>query len=104
MKCTYCMHMCDEVILCKPCATVYSSQMFVIVVKFYSYDICFLLGKYKLLQCLLSIHQILNSAEPYYILNNLYISDYCVWIQHVKSEVIQSLADDLDKVNGTLCV
>lgn len=59
----------------------------------------FKLGKYKLLQGLLSIRQILNSAEPYYILNNLYISDYCVWIQHVKSEVIQSLADDLDKIS-----
>ena len=41
-------------------------------------------GRRKLLQCLLSIHSTLNSSEPYYVLNNLYITDYCVWIQKTR--------------------
>ena len=41
-------------------------------------------GRRKLLQCLLSIQSTLNSSEPYYVLNNLYITDYCVWIQKTR--------------------
>ena len=37
-----------------------------------------------MLQCLLAVRQLLNSLEPYYILNNLYITEYCVWIQKAR--------------------
>ena len=43
-----------------------------------------ILGRRKLLQCLLQVHKILSTSEPYYILNNLFITDYCVWIQHAR--------------------
>jgi protein SHQ1 len=58
----------------------------------------FQLGRRKLLQCLLAVRGILNSAEPYYIMNNLYISDYCVWIQKASAKQIQNLALELNQV------
>jgi hypothetical protein len=58
----------------------------------------FLLGRRKLLQCLLDIRTILNSSEPYYVMNNLYITDYCVWIQRASSRHIQNLALELKQV------
>uniref|UniRef100_A0A1X7UJM9 Protein SHQ1 homolog n=1 Tax=Amphimedon queenslandica TaxID=400682 RepID=A0A1X7UJM9_AMPQE len=36
-------------------------------------------GKVYLLKCLLSVKKLLDSYEPYYILNNLYVTDYCVY-------------------------
>ncbi|XP_064404821.1 protein SHQ1 homolog isoform X2 [Halichondria panicea] len=60
----------------------------------------FRLGRRKLLQSLLSVHHALNSSEPYYVLNNLYITDYCVWVQTASVRQIQSLADDLDEHPG----
>lgn len=44
----------------------------------------FLLGKGAVLKCLLDIHKIFQENDPAYILNDLYISDYCVWIQKAK--------------------
>ncbi len=45
------------------------------------------LGRRKLLQCLLAIHQTLSSSEPYYVLNSLFLTDYCVWIQRARYQV-----------------
>ena len=55
-------------------------------------------GRRKLVQCLLSVRQIFNLTEHHYILNDLYVTDYCVWVQHCSSCLIQSLAKELDKV------
>lgn len=41
-------------------------------------------GKSAVLKCLLDIHKIFQENDPAYILNDLYISDYCVWIQKAK--------------------
>ncbi|XP_030893037.1 protein SHQ1 homolog [Leptonychotes weddellii] len=41
----------------------------------------FSLGKSAVLKCLLDVHKIFQENDPAYILNDLYISDYCVWIQ-----------------------
>lgn len=41
-------------------------------------------GKACVLKCLLDVHKVFRENEPAYILNDLYISDYCVWIQRVK--------------------
>ncbi|VVC35755.1 SHQ1 protein,CS domain,HSP20-like chaperone [Cinara cedri] len=38
-----------------------------------------------LLICLLDIYKMFNSSEPRYVLNQLYIKDYCIWIQQLKS-------------------
>nr|XP_051707431.1 protein SHQ1 homolog isoform X4 [Oryctolagus cuniculus] len=58
---------------------------FKLVKKAYSDTIKILqLGKSAILKCLLNIHKIFRENDPAYILNDLYISDYCVWIQKAK--------------------
>ncbi|KAF7249987.1 hypothetical protein EYD10_04586 [Varanus komodoensis] len=42
------------------------------------------LGKSAVLKCLLDIHKIFRENDPAYILNDLYITDYCIWIQKAK--------------------
>uniref|UniRef100_A0A667XT66 Protein SHQ1 homolog n=1 Tax=Myripristis murdjan TaxID=586833 RepID=A0A667XT66_9TELE len=39
------------------------------------------LGKACVLKCLLDIHKVFRENDPAYILNDLYITDYCIWIQ-----------------------
>ncbi|XP_061179082.1 protein SHQ1 homolog [Saccostrea echinata] len=55
-------------------------------------------GKKQILRCLLDIHTILNGSYPRYILNDLYITDYCVWIQNVSDKRLRSLASTLEKI------
>ncbi|KAK7073989.1 Hsp90 cochaperone shq1, partial [Halocaridina rubra] len=52
----------------------------------------------QVLKCLLEIQRIFNSSEPRYLLNQLYITDYCIWIQRVKDNKLISLADSLRKI------
>lgn len=53
------------------------------------------LGKSAVLKCLLDIHKIFQQSDQAYILNDLYISDYCVWIQKAKSTKLAALAEAL---------
>nr|KAF6311191.1 SHQ1, H/ACA ribonucleoprotein assembly factor [Myotis myotis] len=53
------------------------------------------LGKSAVLKCLLDIHKIFQESDQAYILNDLYISDYCVWIQKAKSTRLAALAEAL---------
>ncbi|XP_051010952.1 protein SHQ1 homolog [Acomys russatus] len=57
------------------------------------------LGKSAVLKCLLDIHKIFRENDPAYILNDLYISDYCVWIQKAKSKKLAALAEALKSVS-----
>nr|XP_012642865.1 protein SHQ1 homolog [Microcebus murinus] len=57
------------------------------------------LGKSAILKCLLDIHKIFQENDPAYILNDLYISDYCVWIQKAKSKKLAALAEALKEVS-----
>lgn len=41
-------------------------------------------GKAAVLKCLLDIHKIFMESDPAYILNDLFITDYCIWIQKIK--------------------
>ncbi|KAM5313932.1 protein SHQ1 homolog isoform 1-T1 [Glossophaga mutica] len=59
------------------------------------------LGKSAVLKCLLDIHKIFQESDPAYILNDLYISDYCVWIQKAKSKKLAALAKTLREVSLT---
>ncbi|XP_076452080.1 protein SHQ1 homolog [Babylonia areolata] len=52
-------------------------------------------GKKVLLKCLLDIHSCMIVSDPRFIFNDLYITDYCVWIQSARSKHIQSLATAL---------
>ncbi|XP_053234152.1 protein SHQ1 homolog [Podarcis raffonei] len=55
------------------------------------------LGKSAVLKCLLDIHKIFRENDPAYILNDLYITDYCVWIQKAKSKKLAALAECVQK-------
>ncbi|XP_053455024.1 protein SHQ1 homolog isoform X1 [Nycticebus coucang] len=59
------------------------------------------LGKSAVLKCFLDIHKIFQENDPAYILNDLYISDYCVWIQKAKSKKLAALAEALREVSLT---
>ena len=41
-------------------------------------------GRRRLLKCLLEMHGVLSESDPRYLLNDLYITDYCVWIQNAR--------------------
>ncbi|XP_021020963.1 protein SHQ1 homolog isoform X1 [Mus caroli] len=56
------------------------------------------LGKSAVLKCLLDVHKIFQENDPAYILNDLYISDYCVWIQKAKSKKLAALTEALKAV------
>nr|CAD7442013.1 unnamed protein product [Timema bartmani] len=55
------------------------------------------LGKKQVLKCLLEVHSLFNSSEPRYLLNQLYIRDYCVWIQQASNYKLASIADALSE-------
>ncbi|XP_068450423.1 protein SHQ1 homolog [Clinocottus analis] len=57
------------------------------------------LGKACVLRCLLDIHRVFRENDPAYILNDLYITDYCIWIQRVKSKKMSALAVTLQKAS-----
>ncbi|KAM9759476.1 protein SHQ1 homolog isoform 2-T2 [Menidia menidia] len=56
-------------------------------------------GKACVLKCLLDVHKIFRENDPAYILNDLYITDYCIWIQRVKSKKVTELATSLQKAS-----
>ncbi|XP_023229591.1 protein SHQ1 homolog isoform X1 [Centruroides sculpturatus] len=56
------------------------------------------LGKEYVLKCLLEIHSLLQKYESRYIINDLYIMDYCIWIQTVSTETLMSLSNALSRV------
>lgn len=58
-------------------------------------------GPRRLLKILLEIRGILMDQDCRYVLNDLYITDYCVWIQSASSKRLQSLAEAVLKVNLT---
>ncbi|XP_077181307.1 protein SHQ1 homolog isoform X2 [Paroedura picta] len=55
------------------------------------------LGKSAVLKCLLDIHKIFRENDPSYILNDLYVTDYCIWIQKTKSKKLAALAECVQK-------
>ncbi|KAG7381280.1 Hsp90 cochaperone shq1 [Phytophthora pseudosyringae] len=52
-------------------------------------------GKRVVLQALLTIYRIVEKSETQYLLNSLYIQDYCVWIQSVNDERFQRVSAEL---------
>ncbi|KAM3877980.1 protein SHQ1 homolog [Diretmus argenteus] len=54
-------------------------------------------GKACVLKCLLDIHKVFRENDPAYILNDLYLTDYCIWIQRVKSRKVTALAGPVRK-------
>mmetsp|Transcript_18180 Transcript_18180/g.22427 ORF Transcript_18180/g.22427 Transcript_18180/m.22427 type:complete len:183 (-) Transcript_18180:95-643(-) len=55
-------------------------------------------GKRTVLRCLLQTHQIFNKSESMYLLNRLYVTDMCVWLQKLDDASVSKLAYDIKKV------
>lgn len=53
-------------------------------------------GKSWILRCLLDIRKILLASDNRYIINDLYISHYIVWIQKQKASKLRSLSNRLN--------
>ncbi|XP_045506597.1 protein SHQ1 homolog [Colias croceus] len=57
------------------------------------------LGKKFVVKCMVRIHRLFNSSQDArYILNQLYITDYLVFLQKCKPEELMELCDNLSKV------
>lgn len=84
---------CGRRVLCYPLYRHFK----LIVAAIHDTSVILQLGKACVLKCLLAIHRIFRENDPAYILNDLYISDYCVWIQKAKSKKVVALAEVLLK-------
>ncbi|XP_078342073.1 protein SHQ1 homolog [Oculina patagonica] len=58
----------------------------------------FSLGRRQVLKCLLEIHALCREEDPWFLLNELYLTDYCVWIQKVSRKKFSSLTQSLEQV------
>ncbi|XP_066283636.1 protein SHQ1 homolog isoform X2 [Branchiostoma lanceolatum] len=56
-------------------------------------------GRRHVVRCLLQIHRLLSADENKYILNDLYITDYCVWVQTAGDKVFSSMAQALTEIH-----
>ena len=61
-------------------------------------DTCavFASGKQLILKCLLHTYQLFAQSDLYYVHNDLYLKDYCVWIQSVSSKKLGKIAKHLE--------
>ena len=75
-----------------------TTRLSLVCVCVYIIDTCSIVGRHKILQCLIAVHNIFNSTEPYYILNNLYIKDYCIWIQQGDHAPLELISCKLNEV------
>ena len=63
--------------------------------------IMFKLGKRALLKCLLQIKTLVSHHESMFLMDRIYLTDYCVWIQQASSKKIASLASQLHHFSFT---
>ena len=52
----------------------------------------FALGKRAILRCILDVKHVLEKDEVKYVMNQLYLTDYCVWLQTARETDIRTLA------------
>ena len=63
--------------------------------------VMFKLGKRALLKCLLHIKSLLSHHESMFLMDRIYIVDYCIWIQQASAKKISSLASQLNHFSFT---
>lgn len=56
-------------------------------------------GKIKIMKILLEIHDLFHQNEQFYLLNELYVTDYTVWMQYVNDDVFHSLSEAVKEIN-----
>lgn len=57
------------------------------------------MGKPQVLKTFLRVRSIFNNTESYHIHNDLYITDYCVWLQSLSDKCLNTLISDIDKLH-----
>jgi hypothetical protein len=55
------------------------------------------LGQRCVLKCLLQTHHIFEHTDTHYLLNKLYLDDYCMWIQTIEKEYSETRLKELGK-------
>ncbi|KAL9651193.1 hypothetical protein ABK040_008264 [Willaertia magna] len=63
-------------------------------------DLCKLLrkGKAYVLRALLDMKYILAHTHDKYLLNKIYIDNYCIWIQGISNEMLERLANAIEQI------
>lgn len=57
------------------------------------------LGKIMILKILLKIKTLFEKSEPRYLLNILYIDDYCIFVQNVSEKELAKITNELCSIN-----
>lgn len=61
------------------------------------------LGKRAVLKCLLQLHSTFEHTDTHYLLNKVYIGDYCVWVQNgLESDQLQAFAKLYNNAKGSI--
>ena len=59
-------------------------------------------GKRVILRALLQIYRIFENTDTHYILNKIFICDYCVWIQNIPENEIRKFAQWIEKCRSII--
>ena len=62
----------------------------------------FMLGQRAVLQCALSVHRIFEKTDTHYLLNKVFMDDYCVWLQSLGGAE-EGYADEVLRAIGKEC-
>lgn len=62
----------------------------------------FLLGKRSILKTLMYAYIAFEHSEAYYLVNQLFLEDYCVWVQRVNGTCLRSLGSSLNETKRRL--
>jgi protein SHQ1 len=54
------------------------------------------IGKRAVLKCLLEMQQLLKTHDQFYVLERIYLLDYCIWIQKASDKKLKSLGSELN--------
>ncbi|XP_054262812.1 protein SHQ1 homolog [Macrosteles quadrilineatus] len=58
----------------------------------------FKLGRRRVLKCLVEVHSMFAASEPRYLLNQLYINDYCIWLQRASETKLAKFTKALEEI------
>jgi hypothetical protein len=60
------------------------------------------LGKRCVLRCLLQCRSLMEHTDSHYMLNKIFLDDYCVWLQGLREEALHHLAKEFNSAKGRL--
>lgn len=61
-----------------------------------------LCGRRTVLQCLLRLHRIFRRTSTHYLINKLYILDFCLWAQSLSSSVFEAFGQEYNATKGSI--